>query len=156
MTVYDMYKSIEETDKWASGTEAMFHVFDEVLNMMKEYHPDKYDMVQNKLYIALNGYHFNEDMLKEYTHHIINDNGSTAPKWSVEDTNSVARNLGLTFKDFNEYDWNYVMNMLYSDYCEVLGETVSSYSKMALKFLDDKDGPSGKALRYAMCMKKDY
>lgn len=48
------------------------------------------------------------------------------------------------------------MNMIYSDYCEVLGDNVTSYVRMAHKFLNDKDAPDGKALRYAMCMKKDY
>ena len=63
---------------------------------------------------------------------------------------------GVSFRDFNEYDWNYAMNMIYSDYCEVLGDNVTSYVRMAHKFLNDKDAPDGKALRYAMCMKKDY
>lgn len=63
---------------------------------------------------------------------------------------------GISFRDFNEYDWNYAMNMIYSDYCEVLGDNVTSYVRMAHKFLNDKDAPDGKALRYAMCMKKDY
>ena len=51
---------------------------------------------------------------------------------------------------------NMLMNMIYSDYCEMLGDNVTSYVRMAHKFLNDKDAPDGKALRYAMCMKKDY
>lgn len=35
-------------------------------------------------------------------------------------------------------------------------DNVTSYVRMAHKFLNDKDAPDGKALRYAMCMKKDY
>ena len=45
------------------------------------------------------------------------------------------------------------MNMIYSDYCEVLGDNVTSYVRMAHKFLNDKDAPDGKALRYAICKK---
>ena len=151
-----MYLSIKDTPKWNEGTEKMMHLFDDALMCIKEYDRDEYDKLKTEMYVAINGYHFNEKMLDKYTSEMVNDNGTSAPKWSVADTNNVARSMGVSFTNFNEYDWNYVMNMLYSDYCDVLGETVSSYVKMATKFLDDKDGPDGKALRYAMCMKKDY
>ena len=153
MKVYDMYLSIKETPKWNSGTEEILHIFDDVLTSMKEHHPDMYKETKMKLYVAVNGYHFNQHMLDDVYATMVNDNGTPAPKWSMEDTTSVARNMGIVFDKFNEYDWNYAMNMIYSDYSEVLGENVQSYSRMAVKFLDDKDAPEGKALRYAMCMK---
>ena len=71
----------------------------------------------------------------------------------VMETTQVANSSGVKFDKFNEYDWNYVMNMIYSDYVSILGSNVSSYAKMAEKFLMDKDAPDGKALRYAMAMK---
>ena len=71
----------------------------------------------------------------------------------VMETTQVANSSGIKFDKFNEYDWNYVMNMIYSDYVSILGSNVSSYAKMSEKFLMDKDAPDGKALRYAMAMK---
>lgn len=156
MSVYKMYQSIKETPKWNEGTENIMHTFDKVLAMIKEAHPDKYKEIKNDLYIAVNGYHFNEDMLKDALSTMINDDGTSAPKWSVQDTTQVAKSSGIVFTNFNEYDWNYVMNMIYSDYCDVLGSNTMSYVKMANKFINDKDAPDGKALRYALCMKKDY
>lgn len=156
MSVYKMYEKVKGTPQWDKAVEMMIKCFDEVLSDIKEAHPDKYKEIKNELYVAVNGYHFNEDMLTETLSTMINDDGSKAPKWTVAETTQVARTAGIAFTKFNEYDWNYTMNMIYSDYCEVLGESVMSYVKMANKFLNDKDAPEGKALKYAMCMKKDY
>lgn len=155
MTVYKIYESIKNTPKWNEGTENIIHVFDKTLKMIKEAHPEKYKDIKNDIYIAVNGYHFNEDMLSDITSKMINDNGTPAPKWTVAETTQVAKTNGVSFTKFNEFDWNYTMNMIYSDYCEVLGDNVVSYVKMAEKFLNDKDAPEGKALRYALSMKKD-
>ena len=40
------------------------------------------------------------------------------------------------------------MNMMYSDYYGVVPNEVSSYVKLAKRFLEDKDSSVGKALRY--------
>lgn len=153
MSVEKMYESLRNTPTWDEGTKKIIKAFDKTLTMLKTAHPNKYRDIKMDLYVALNGYHFTEDMLKDATEHMINDNGTVAPKWSVSETTQVAKNAGIGFGTFNEYDWNYVMNMIYSDYCEVLGDNVSSYTKMAEKFLHDKDAPEGKALKYYMSMK---
>jgi len=44
--------------------------------------------------------------------------------------------------------------MLYSDYYGSVPNDVSMYAKMAKKFLEDKDAPEGKALKYYLAMKK--
>ena len=153
MKVIDMYRAVENTPDWGKSTEAMLHVFDHVLMDMKEYDHDMYCDVKMDLYTAVNGYHFNKELLHEAVEHMENDNGTISPKWSVEETTQVGKNAGIMFVGFNEYDWNYVMNMVYSDYCEVLGDNVASYIKIAEKFIHDKDAPDGKPLRYYMCMK---
>lgn len=45
------------------------------------------------------------------------------------------------------------MNMIYSDYFGSVPNDTSVYSKMAYKFLEDKDAPEGKALHYYLAMK---
>ena len=137
---------------------SMKHMYQQAMNHPEviEKMMEDFDIVMDILKVLVNGYHFDEDTLNDIYEDMVNDDGSRVPKWSVEETNSVARSNGISFRDFNEYDWNYAMNMIYSDYCEVLGDNVTSYVRMAHKFLNDKDAPDGKALRYAMCMKKDY
>lgn len=156
MILEKMYKDVKNNPKGIEIMEKTVRVIDKHLEQFKEAHPDKYQDIENCLYVIAYGYHFSKDMLDEYLSHMINDDGTKAPKWSVAETTQVARSNGIPFTKFNEYDWNYVMNMIYSDYCTVLGDNLISYVKMSHKFLDDKDAPEGKALRYAMCMKKDY
>ena len=60
---------------------------------------------------------------------------------------------GISFDKFNKYDWNYVMNMIYSDYYGAIGNNTESYVKVAKKFTMDKDAPEGKALKYYIAMK---
>lgn len=129
-------------------------IFDEVLTMIERAHSDKYKDIMCKIHVAENGYHFNEEILHEALEHMVNDDGSKAPKWSIVDTTQVAKNNNITFDNFNEYDWNYVMNMMYSDYVTIFGDNLTYYLKMTTKFLMDKDAPEGKALRYYMAMKK--
>ena len=64
-----------------------------------------------------------------------------------------ARNHDVNFKRYNEYDFNYVMNMLYSDFYGAVTNETSTYIKMARKFLEDKDADDGKALKYYWSMK---
>ena len=152
MTVYEMYKEVENTPKWADTTEKIMKSYDKTLKRIEKQHPEIYEDIKRDLYICVNGYHFDERLLKEAYSKMINDNGTKAPKWSVAETTSVANSNGIQFLNFNEYDWNYVMNMIYSDYYDILKDSLMNYIQMANKFLNDKDAPDGKALRYYLAM----
>lgn len=84
---------------------------------------------------------------------MINEDGTKGAHWTVEETTLVAKQSGITFDNFNEYDWNYVMNMIYSDYYGAIPNEVSSYVKLAKKFIMDKDADKGKALKYYISFK---
>lgn len=148
-----IYNEIKSKPNANETIDHIIDIMDDILMELKEGHPDKYAKVKNKLYIASSGYHFNEDMLEEALKSMVNDDGTKGAKWSLSDTNSAASNNGINMRMFNQYDWNYVMNMMYSDFCEVLGDNTISYIKLAHKFLNDKDAPDGKALRYYLCMR---
>lgn len=126
---------------------------DKALRMIKETNKSLYESLEEYLYKEVYGCHFTEWLLKEALSTLENEDGTKGAKWSVEDTNSVARNNGVKFDTFNEYDFNYVMNMVYSDYYGVVDDSVGSYLKLAKKFLMDKDAPQGKAFKYYMAMR---
>ena len=65
-----------------------------------------------------------------------------------EETTTTAKNEGIVFQHFNEYDWFYVMNMIYSDFYKVFGSNTNMYIKTALEWLTDADVKAGKAYRY--------
>lgn len=66
----------------------------------------------------------------------VDDKGIGA-RWSVED---ITRSCGIDFdtKDYYSYDFAYIVNMLYSDYCNVFTDA-STYCKMAKNYLEDND-----------------
>lgn len=118
------------------------------LDMIKETHHDLYEDLEMYLYKMIYGCHFCEDLLKKALEHMVNEDGTKGGHWKIEQTNSVARSKGIMFDKFNEYDFNYVMNMMYSDYYGAVPNDTDTYYKMALKFLNDKDAPEGKAFKY--------
>lgn len=121
---------------------------DNALSMLKETNPNIYDTLEIYLYKEIYGMHFSDWMVEKATKNMINEDGTTGPHWTVEQTTSVAKQNNITFDSFNEYDWNYVMNMIYSDYYGAVSNEASSYMKLAKKFLMDKDAGEGKALCY--------
>ena len=125
---------------------------DDAMSMIKETHEDLYEDLEMYLYKELYGCHFSDWMLEKATSKMINEDGTTGPHWTVEQTTSVARQNGISFDTFNEYDWNYVMNMVYSDYYGAVSNSVDSYMKLARRFLMDKDAKEGKALHYYLAM----
>ena len=126
---------------------------DETILMVRETNQELYDKLELHLYKMAYGCHFNSWMLDKATSSMINEDGTTGPHWNINQTNSVAKSNGIIFDNFNEYDWNYVMNMLYSDYYGAVSNDTSVYVKLAKKFLDDKDAPKGKALHYYLAMR---
>ena len=125
---------------------------DDAIMMIRETNHDLYETLENHLYKETYGCHFNDWMLEKALKYMENEDGTKGAHWSIEQTNSVAKQLDVQFKNFNEYDWNYVMNMLYSDFYGSVPNDPTSYGKMAKKFLEDKDAPYGKALKYYWAM----
>lgn len=118
---------------------------------LKDY--EMYEELEEELYREVYGCHFNEWLLQKALSKMVNEDGSFGGHWTLEQTTAVAKNNGVEFDHFNEYDWCYVMNMLYSDYYGSIPNETSVYLKMAKKFLDDKDAKDGKAYRYWLAMK---
>lgn len=138
----------------SASDEQLREFVDDALGMIKETNHDLYETLELHLYKEMYGCHFNEWLLEKALKNMINEDGTTGCHWTLEQTNSLAKQYTITFDKFNEYDWNYVMNMIYSDYYGAISNEVSSYVKLAKAFLMDKDAKEGKAFTYYMAMKK--
>lgn len=123
------------------------------IDMVKKVDPELYKDVEMYLYKEVYGCHFTKWLLEKATSEMENEDGTKGGHWTVEQTTMVARSNGIEFKTFNEYDFNYVMNMLYSDYYGSVPNETNVYVKMARKFLEDKDAEEGKALKYYLAMR---
>lgn len=115
---------------------------------------ETYDEIEMIMYKDVYGCHFNKWLLEKATQEMVNEDGTKGGHWNLEQTTMVARSNGIEFKHFNEYDWNYVMNMVYSDYYGAVPNETASYVKIARRFLEDKDAEQGKALKYYIAMKR--
>ena len=122
------------------------------IGMVKRIDEDVYKDVEMYLYKEVYGSHFTKWLLEKALKDMKNEDGTVGGHWTVEQTTMVARSNGISFNTFNEYDWNYVMNMIYSDYYGVVPNETTTYVKMARKFLEDKDAEEGKALKYYLAM----
>jgi hypothetical protein len=65
------------------------------------------------------------------------DEKGTGAKWSVSDIKSVS-GIDFSTKEYTLLDFAYVMNMLWSDYCNVFTEA-NYYIKMSRNYLEDPD-----------------
>lgn len=65
------------------------------------------------------------------------DERGTGAKWSVSDIKSVS-GIDFSTKDYTLLDFAYVMNMLWSDYCNVFTDA-NIYIKMTRNYLEDAD-----------------
>lgn len=123
------------------------------LSEIEKVDKDLYNDLEYCLYKEVFGAHFNEWLLEKATAKMMNEDGTVGPHWKVNETTMFARNHDVNFKRYNEYDFNYVINMLYSDFYGAVPNETSTYIKMARKFLEDKDADDGKALKYYWSMK---
>lgn len=86
---------------------------------------------------------YDEAMYNEAVSYLEWANGKgKGAKWDVD---TLTKLSGIDFEktEFFEYDFAYIANMLWSDYCEIFTDT-TYYLKMAKMYLTDPDYP-GKA-----------
>lgn len=137
------------------ATEEQLREFvNDALSMLKETNKETYDTLELHLYKEIYGCHFNEWLMQKAFDSMINEDGTKGNHWNLDQTNSVARQVGFVFDEYNQYDWCYTMNMLYSDYYGVFNGDGVTYGKLAKKFLEDKDSIKGKALMYYLKLSK--
>lgn len=73
--------------------------------------------------------------------------GTKGPMWNEEETTSLAKKVGVDFNKFSKKAYQTAVNMMYSDYCEVLEKyginKPEVYAALAKAFLDDEDSIKG-------------
>lgn len=145
-----MHKKIIEEASHEQLKDFAYDVFDMLKRTVDE---DVYDDIEIELYKKVYDCHFNKWLLEKALCCMVNEDGTKGGHWTIEQTSNVARNAGISFDHFNEYDWNYVMNMMYSDYYKAGNGNTNFYVELSKAFLMDKDAPEGKALKYYLAMK---
>lgn len=119
-----------------------------------ESNAEVYDEVVDKLYKECYGEHFSDWLAEKAVENFKNVDGTEGAHWSVEQIDDVIRQYGIKCIGFNRWDLYFVMNMLYSDYYNVLGSDTATYVKMSKAWFEDPDVSEGKAYRYYMQVAK--
>ena len=111
-------------------------------------HTDRgyYHAIEYKLHTMAYGEHLTEDMAKHWVSCMSNKDGSCGEHWTMEQTNQYAG-------QHHHADFYAVLNMMYSDYYSSKF-TTEDYVHLANDWLNDKDVPYGKTLRYYMYVVK--
>lgn len=89
------------------------------------------------MYEAINGPHFDEEHAHYAVEGMENEDGTKGPHWTVEETTSVANQMGINLKSekHNKWDWFVAMNMIYSDFYKAVVALITdclSVSKLIL------------------------
>ena len=89
-----------------------------------------------------------------------NVDGSHGEHFDMQQIMHVAEKLGIRFDSYNEREFCLAVNMMYSDYCQVVrkycppDKELMVYAELAKAFFDDPDGPepSEKLALYFHCI----
>lgn len=126
----------------------MIDVFSKSILPLKHKEPELFKEIINSLYVECYGEHFSEWLAKKAVSEMRNSDGSEGEHWSISQIEDLMRQQSFKNTTYNKWDFYYVMNMMYSDYYNVLGSDTSMYCKLSRAWIDDIDVPEGKAYRY--------
>lgn len=93
--------------------------------------------------------------IKKWEKELKNADGTKGKKFETEQIKAVAQQAGIKFQEYRPETMAVIVNMLYSDYCKVLGNDLMIYIKLAKAFLEDDDfegEPEEKAMLYYKCI----
>lgn len=123
------------------------------LDELKRTMPELYEQMECELYEHIYGPHFTSWKYDEAVSDLKNEDGTVGPHWTAEQITEYAKAHGLQYRGYNEYDFAYVMNMVYSDYRGAVQDSTDAYFMLARAFIEDNDAPEGKAFLYWKAMR---
>lgn len=93
--------------------------------------------------------------IKKWEKELKNADGTKGKKWETEQIEKSAKQVSVTFDEYSPEVFAIVVNMLYADYCKVLGGDMMLYVRLAKAFLEDDDfegEPEEKVMLYYKCI----
>lgn len=124
--------------------------FVEMVYALKETDPIKYKSIKYDMHKMAYGEHLTEEQARHWVDSMENADGTTGEHWTYEQTETVRKQYA---PDTNPCDFYAVLNMVYSDYYNPRFDT-SNYIELAKDWINDKDVPAGKTLKYYMFVVK--
>lgn len=148
---YNRYNMDEDYEKiFRSGDSQkmnfLANMMEDGMNRLKRYDKDSYNTYKMEVYELANGKSLTPEMAKKWV-----ESMSPGGKWTMEQTNEIKRKHGIT--NISDVSFYAVMNMLYSDMRNILGdgeseESCEKYVKATKDWLEDPDGAEDKLYKY--------
>lgn len=138
-----MYKLKEYMSKVTSEPikrQELEEVICDAIEKLQKHCPEMFWETAFKLHCIVYGPHFDEYLAKKAVGKMKNVDGTLGEHWPMEQTNAIADQHDIEHK----CDFYYVMNMLYSDFYNVLGNEASTYARMSKAYMCDPDASEGK------------
>ena len=134
MHTYYINKIIESDDN--EKMEKLKDLLENTITYLKGTDYDEYEKIECKLYEIVEGKKLTEEKAKEWVDKMI-----PAAKWTMTETNDVRGKFNV---DIPAIDFYVLMNMLYSDFGDVIGENITNdilekYVKLAEDWYYDED-----------------
>ncbi len=109
--------------------------------------------------------HLSKREMQEWKRSMKNADGTMGEHYRLEEIMPMAEKMGVKFEEFDEKEFCLAVNMMYSDYCKAMRESVAlppdkelmTYIKLAKAWLEDEDAPEGseKLALYYRCIVDD-
>ena len=113
----------------------------ELIDELKESHPEEYREYKEELYELAYGKKISEEIGKEW----VKDMKPVGEHWSMEATTGAKESLGYNVGDIDFY---VVANMMYNDYNDLTSENEELALKLANDWLHDEDAKENKLYCY--------
>lgn len=147
---------LEKVNKFSKNTgdwSSMSYIFDKMISHYSEYHVEEFKDIFLKLYTKTFNYTFDADMVTLSVSNMKNKDGTIGAHWSLDQVRDVIASKKIdVVSSYNEFDFYYVISMMYSDYYNenlTPDEVVDYYVDLSLDFLEDVDSVGKyKAMRY--------
>jgi hypothetical protein len=142
----EIFSSMNESKK-----DALMEIFEEMFCDIKITNPEKYHHLEYEVMTIANKGHFDDKIYRKAVSCLLKKYDVTNLHWSLEQTDAVAKNLGYRWDEYNNYEFNFVMNMLHCQFHEIASIEATTYAKMANKWLEEHEN---KVLKYFMFIMK--
>ena len=118
----------------------------DIIYSTKESHPEIYEKYKMKLYEMAYGKTLTKEMAEEWVEHM-----QPKAKWDYETTTAVKGQYNVG--DIDDISFYVVMNMMYSDMSNILGdgeteESITNYVQATKDWLEDEDVGKDKLYKY--------
>ena len=157
------YRKAIEIAKKNNKVEELNTIMDDYFDELEEYHPQIYSNLMKEIYkLGVKTNISDEEELNGYLKYM--KHKDMPPLWSVEQTTKSGKDIGIDFDkwSYNTFTFNYVMNMMRTDYHaefkrmfassplmkQTIVDSPNFYAHMAKAWLDDEDAPKDKAIKY--------